>query len=164
MRSEPTRKELLISINSFLEDLNLEFFPNAKKHIDTLKNINEIDDSKINEIIKFISDDLISNLTGHNRFYAFVARNSLQIIQREINLINSYEEKEIIRLEKLLNEKGNIKDLNKILCKRITDKKLDRDDNELKDHLIRTTMAKLSIDQPNYSGYLKAINDGYSKD
>ena len=117
MRSEPTRKELLISIRSFLEDLNLEVFPNVKKHIDTLKNINEIDDSKINEIVQFINDDLISNLTGHNRFYAFVARNSLQIIQREINLINGYEEKEIIRLEKLLNEKGNIKDLNKILCK-----------------------------------------------
>ena len=144
MRSEPTRKELLISIRSFLEDLNLEVFPNVKKHIDTLKNINEIDDSKINEIVQFINDDLISNLTGHNRFYAFVARNSLQIIQREINLINGYEEKEIIRLEKLLNEKGDIKDLNKILCKRITDKELDRDDNELKDHLIRTTMAKLS--------------------
>ena len=164
MRSEPTRKELLISIRSFLEDLNLEVFPNVKKHIDTLKNINEIDDSKINEIVQFINDDLISNLTGHNRFYAFVARNSLQIIQREINLINGYEEKEIIRLEKLLNEKGDIKDLNKILCKRISDKELDRDDNELKDHLIRTTMAKLSIDQPNYSGYLKAINDRYSQD
>ena len=92
MRSEPTRKELLISIRSFLEDLNLEVFPNVKKHIDTLKNINEIDDSKINEIVQFINDDLISNLTGHNRFYAFVARNSLQIIQREINLINGYEE------------------------------------------------------------------------
>ena len=37
-------------------------------------------------------------------------------------------------------------------------------DNELKDHLIRTTMAKLSIDQPNYSGYLKAIKDEYSQD
>ena len=69
-----------------------------------------------------------------------------------------------MRLEKLLNEKGNIKDLNKVLCKKITDKELDRDNNELKDHLVRTTMAKLSIDQPNYSGYLKGIKDGYSKD
>ena len=164
MRSEPTIKELIISIRSFLENLNLEISPNTNKHIDTLKNINQIDDSKINEIIEFINNDLISNLAGHDRFYAFVARNSLQIIQREINLINDYEEKEIIRLEKLLNEKGNIKDLNKILCKRISDKELDRDDNELKDHLIRTTMAKLSIDQPNYSGYLKAIKDEYSQD
>ena len=164
MRSEPTIKELIISIRSFLENLNLEISPNANKHIDTLKNINQIDDLKINEIIEFINNDLILNLTGHDRFYAFVARNSLQIIQREINLINDYEEKEIIRLEKLLNEKGNIKYLNKILCKRIRDKELDRDDNELKDHLIRTTMAKLSIDQPNYSGYLKAIKDEYSQD
>ena len=45
MRSEPTRKELLISIRSFLKDLNLEVFPNAKKHIDSLKHINEIDNS-----------------------------------------------------------------------------------------------------------------------
>ena len=50
MRSEPTRKELLISIRSFLEDLNLEVFPNAKKHIDTLININETDDSKSNNL------------------------------------------------------------------------------------------------------------------
>ena len=164
MRSEPTIKELITSITSFLEDLNFEDFPNTKNHIDTLKNINQINESKINEIIEFINDDLISHLTGHNRFYAFVARNSLQIIKREINLINSYEEKEVIRLEKLLNEKGNIKDLNKVLCKRIFDKELDRDNNELKDHLVRTTMAKLSIDQPNYSGYLKGIKDGYSKD
>ncbi|MDC0247507.1 DUF6285 domain-containing protein [OCS116 cluster bacterium] len=164
MRSEPTIKELITSITSFLEDLNFEDFPNTKNHIDTLKNINQINESKINEIIEFINDDLISHLTDHNRFYAFVARNSLQIIKREINLINSYEEKEVIRLEKLLNEKGNIKDLNKVLCKRISDKELDRDNNELKDHLVITTMAKLSIDQPNYSGYLKGIKDGYSKD
>ena len=41
---------------------------------------------------------------------------------------------------------------------------INRDNNDLKDHLVRTTMAKLSIDQPYYSGYLKAIKDGYSKD
>ena len=66
--------------------------------------------------------------------------------------------------EKLLKKKGNIKDLNKLLCERISNKEINRDNNDLKDHLIRTTMAKLSIDQPNYSGYLKAIKDGYSKD
>ena len=38
MRSEPTRKELLISIKNFLESLNIEIFPNAKKHIEILKN------------------------------------------------------------------------------------------------------------------------------
>ena len=36
MRSEPTIKELITSITSFLEDLNFEDFPNTKNHIDTL--------------------------------------------------------------------------------------------------------------------------------
>ena len=164
MRSEPTIDELIISIKNFLESLNIEIFPNIKKNIKILNEVNDIDELKINEIIDFISNDLINNLSGHDRFYAFVARNSLQIIQREINLANDYEEKEIIRLEKLLKKKGNIKDLNKLLCERISNKEINRDNNDLKDHLIRTTMAKLSIDQPNYSGYLKAIKDGYSKD
>ena len=164
MRSEPTIDELIISIKNFLESLNIEIFPNIKKNIKILNEINDIDELKINEIIDFINKDLINNLSGHDRFYAFVARNSLQIIQREINLANDYEEKEIIRLEKLLKKKGNIKDLNKLLCERISNKEINRDNNDLKDHLIRTTMAKLSIDQPNYSGYLKAIKDGYSKD
>ena len=164
MRSEPTIDELIISIKNFLESLNIEIFPNIKKNIKILNEINQIDELKINEIIDFINKDLINNLSGHHRFYAFVARNSLQIIQREINLADDYEEKEIIRLEKLLKKKGNIKDLNKLLCERISNKEINRDNNDLKDHLIRTTMAKLSIDQPNYSGYLKAIKDGYSKD
>ena len=164
MRSEPTIDELIISIKNFLESLNIEIFPNIKKNIKILNEINDIDELKINEIIDFINNDLINNLSGHDRFYAFVARNSLQIIQREINLANDYEEKEIIRLEKLLKKKGNIKDLNKLLCERISNKEINRDNNDLKDHLIRTTMAKLSIDQPNYSGYLKALKDGYSKD
>ena len=164
MRSEPTIDELIISIKNFLESLNIEIFPNIKKNIKILNEVNDIDELKINEIIDFINNDLIKNLSGHDRFYAFVARNSLQIIQREINLANDYEEKEIIRLEKLLKKKGNIKDLNKLLCERISNKEINRDNNDLKDHLIRTTMAKLSIDQPNYSGYLKAIKDGYSKD
>jgi len=164
MRSEPTIDELILSIKNFLKSLNIEIFPNIKKNIKILNEVNDIDELKINEIIDFISNDLINNLSGHDRFYAFVARNSLQIIQREINLANDYEEKEIIRLEKLLKKKGNIKDLNKLLCERISNKEINRDNNDLKDHLIRTTMAKLSIDQPNYSGYLKAIKDGYSKD
>ena len=164
MRSEPTKDELIISIKNFLESLNIEMFPDIKKHIKILYKKNEIDELKINEIIDFINNDLVNNLSGHDRFYAFVARNSLQIIQREINLADNYEEKEIIRLEKLLKRKGNLKDLNKVLCERISNNEIDRDNSDLKDHLIRTTMAKLSIDQPNYSGYLKAIKDGYSKD
>ena len=78
--------------------------------------------------------------------------------------LRSFKDTLPTKVKKLLKKKGEIKDLNKLLCERISNKEINRDNNDLKDHLIRTTMAKLSIDQPNYSGYLKAIKDGYSKD
>ena len=36
---------------------------------------------------------------------------------------------------------------------------IDINDNNLIDHLYKTTMEKLSIDQPNYSGYLAEKNN-----
>jgi hypothetical protein len=83
MRSEPTIDELIISIKNFLESLNIEIFPNIKKNIKILNEINEIDELKINEIIDFINSDLINNLSGHDRNYASVARNSLQIFKEK---------------------------------------------------------------------------------
>lgn len=163
MRSEPTIQELILSIIDFFEALDQKKFIDTSDCIDLL-DVNSINENKINKVINYINNKLISNLIGHDRFYAFVARNSLQIIQREINLINNFEEKENIRLENLLKKKGNTRELNKILCERIKTRQIDRKDAELKEHLIKTTMAKLAIDQPNYSGYLKALKDKYPKD
>ena len=163
MRSEPTIQELILSIIDFFEALDPKKFIDISDCIDLL-DVNSINENKINKVINYINNKLISNLIGHDRFYAFVARNSLQIIQREINLINNFEEKENIRLENLLKKKGNTRELNKILCERIKTRQIDRKDAELKEHLIKTTMAKLAIDQPNYSGYLKALKDKYPKD
>ena len=163
MRSEPTIQELIFSIIDFFEALDPKKFSEIRDCIDLLE-VNSINENNINKVINYINDELISNLIGHNRFYAFVARNSLQIIKREISLINNFEERENARLENLLKTKGSIRELNKILCERIKTKKIDRKDAELKEHLIKTTMAKLAIDQPNYSGYLKALKDKYPKD
>lgn len=163
MRSEPTIQELILSIIDFFEALDQKKFIDTSDCIDLL-DVNSINENKINKVINYINNKLISNLIGHDRFYAFVARNSLQIIKREINLINNFEEKENIRLENLLKKKGNTRELNKILCERIKTRQIDRKDAELKEHLIKTTMAKLAIDQPNYSGYLKALKDKYPKD
>lgn len=163
MRSEPTIQELILSIIDFFEALDPKKFDDISDCIDLL-DVNSINENKINKVINYINNKLISNLIGHDRFYAFVARNSLQIIKREINLINNFEEKENIRLENLLKKKGNTRELNKILCDRIKTRQIDRTDAELKEHLIKTTMAKLAIDQPNYSGYLKALKDKYPKD
>ena len=49
--------------------------------------------------------------------------------------------------------------MNKILCNKINKNEIDINDNNLIDHLYKTTMEKLSIDQPNYSGYLAEKNN-----
>ena len=60
MRSEPTIDELIISIKNFLESLNIEIFPNIKKNIKILNEINEIDELK-KRVSKL--EKVISNLT-----------------------------------------------------------------------------------------------------
>ena len=110
-------------------------------------------------IINYIEKDVISELKGEKRFHAHVAKNSLNIILRQLKLEeknNSLEEK---RLKEILKIENDLEEMNKILCNKINNNEIDINDNNLIDHLYKTTMEKLSIDQPNYSGYLAEKND-----
>ena len=110
-------------------------------------------------IINYIEKDVISELKGEKRFHAHVAKNSLNIILRQLKLEeknNSLEEK---RLKEILKIENDLEEMNKILCNKINNNEIDINDNNLIDHLYKTTMEKLSIDQPNYSGYLVEKND-----
>ena len=110
-------------------------------------------------IINYIEKDVISELKGEKRFHAHVAKNSLNIILRQLKLEeknNSLEEK---RLKEILKIENDLEEMNKILCNKINNNEIDINDNKLIDHLYKTTMEKLSIDQPNYSGYLAEKND-----
>lgn len=110
-------------------------------------------------IINYIEKDVISELKGEKRFHAHVAKNSLNIILRQLKLEeknNSLEEK---RLKEILKIEKDLEEMNKILCNKINNNEIDINDNKLIDHLYKTTMEKLSIDQPNYSGYLAEKNN-----
>ena len=109
-------------------------------------------------IINFIENDVISELKGQKRFHAHVAKNSLSIILRQLRLEKENNSKEKKRLEKILKIDGDLIELNKILCEKINNDEINIKDNNLIDHLYKTTMEKLSIDQPNYSGYLAEKN------
>ncbi len=164
MRSEPSIYEILDAIANFLEDIKVSVSVNLNQYILLLKSENPPEISSLEEIVDIIDNNLIPLLEGHNRFFAFVSKNSLKICIREVKLIDNYEKLEKERLNKILNTDGDVKKLNKDLCERIKNNKIDLKDNSLKQHLIKTTMAKLSIDQPKYSGYLKALDDNYPKD
>ena len=105
-------------------------------------------------IINFLENDIISELKGQKRFHAHVAKNSLNIVLRQLRLEEENNSNEKKRLKEILKIEGNLKDLNQILCEKINNEEIDINNDELIDHLYKTTMEKLSIDQPNYSGYL----------
>ena len=110
-------------------------------------------------IIDYIENDVISELKGQKRFHAHVAKNSLNIILRQLSLEEENNSKERKRLAEILKIDGDLKELNRILCEKINNDEINIKDNDLIDHLYKTTMEKLSIDQPNYSGYLAEKNN-----
>ena len=110
-------------------------------------------------IINYIENDVISELKGQKRFHAHVAKNSLNIILRQLSLEEENNSKERKRLAEILKIDGDLKELNRILCEKINNDEINIKDNDLIDHLYKTTKEKLSIDQPNYSGYLAEKNN-----
>ena len=108
----------------------------------------------ITSVIEFIENDIIDELVGQKRFHAHVAKNSLQIILRQLKLEEKNNRFEKKRLKEILKIDKDLNELNKILCQKIDTEEININDNDLIDHLFKTTMEKLSIDQPNYSAYL----------
>ena len=109
-------------------------------------------------IIEFLENDVIQELKGQKRFHAHVAKNSLNIVLRQLKLEEVSSEKEKDRLSKILKTDKTIKEMNKILCSKIDNNNINIENNELIDHLFKTTMEKLEIDQPNYSSFLDEKN------
>lgn len=108
----------------------------------------------ITSIIEFIENDVIDELIGQKRFHAHVAKNSLQIVLRQLKVEEKNNQSEKSRLKEILKIDKDLNEMNKILCQKIDNEKIDINNNDLIDHLFKTTMEKLSIDQPNYSAYL----------
>ena len=102
---------------------------------------------------RFLSETAMPQLSGQAAFHARVASNVLDILAREMALAPAFQKAELARLESLLGESGDLLDLNRKLCDKIGAGEMDLSTPGLKDHLIRTTMGKLAIDQPRYQGY-----------
>jgi hypothetical protein len=100
----------------------------------------------------FLETRAIPELKGHTAFHARVAANALAIVARELEQGPDADSQEAARLQTLLGHEGDLQALNRELCRRIRTGGIDPLDPALADHLRRTTIAKVRIDQPNYSG------------
>lgn len=112
----------------------------------------------IDVVADFIRTKLLPQLEGHSAFHAMVAANALDIVKRELKIAPQANKEEKERLTALLSTEGSLDNLNRTLCEQISSGEMTLDTDGLKDHLWKTTLAKLSIDQPKYSAYRKSLD------
>jgi hypothetical protein len=103
----------------------------------------------------WLRTDLRPQLTGGAQFHSLVVANVLAIVKRELDGYEAFNADETRRLRELLGPgvEGGVRELNFELCRRIRAGEMAIDREDLIDHLIRTTLAKGSIDNPRYAGH-----------
>ena len=107
----------------------------------------------VTAVREFIEKHAIPQLQGHTAFHARVAANALAIVARELEQGGLSNAAELERLKRLLGIDGTLRELNEELCRRVRSDSIPLDDPTLAAHLTQTTLAKVAIDQPNYSGF-----------
>ena len=105
----------------------------------------------------FLEQRAMPALEGHVAFHARVAANALAIVERQLELSDEHEAAERVRLRALLGSNGSLDAMNRELCRCIRAGDLGADTPGLLEHLRETTLAKLAVDQPRYSGYRRAL-------
>ena len=111
-------------------------------------------------VADFLRTDAMPGLSGRSAYLARVAANVLDIVGRELQQAPANDTAELQRLRLLLGRDGGLFELNEELCTRIERGELGLGSPGLFDHLWRVTMDKIEIDQPGYSGYRQALNEG----
>ncbi len=102
-------------------------------------------------------------LEGRSAFHARVAANAVAIVERELEIGPEANAEELEGLRRLLGSDGSLDELNRELCRRIRAREIDAAAPELADHLRSTTLTKVAIDQPKYSAYRRAVEEGKSQ-
>ena len=106
----------------------------------------------IESVKAFLENTAMAELKGHAAYSARVAANALGIVARELGAAPGADADELASLETLLKSEGSLKELNQLLCRKIRDGELDLQSPGVADHLLATTLTKVEIDQPSYSG------------
>jgi len=116
-------------------------------------------DELLEAVTEFLENRVMPKLDKHTAFHTRVAVNVLGILRREMEHGPRLDAEELARLKGLLDREGTLEELNAELCDQIRTGNLDHRNQELLEHLFRTTMGKVSIDQPHYSAYKRALDE-----
>lgn len=112
----------------------------------------------VTAVREFIEKHAMPELTGRTAFHARVAANALAIVIRELEQAPAANADELARLEQMLGERGTLNELNRELCRRLRGNEMSASDPALATHLKLSTLAKVAIDQPTYSGLIHSTH------
>ena len=119
------------------------------------------DEPKPSEILaavaQFLRAEVAPTCEARIAFQARVAAGALDLARRQIELAPAGEAAERENLAALLGVEGALEELNAELARRIASGAADLSTPGLAEHLWATTLAKLAVDQPSYSGYRAAL-------
>jgi hypothetical protein len=111
----------------------------------------------VKAVADFLRDELTPQVGGHSAFKLRVAINALDLVTRQLALESSSDAAEAERLSQLLGRQGSLEELNRVLASKIAGGEADLQTPGLAEHLWRTTLAKLAVDQPNYAAYRREL-------
>ncbi|MGH7018721.1 MAG: DUF6285 domain-containing protein [Brevundimonas sp.] len=97
--------------------------------------------------------------TSADGFHRKVAANALGIVSRELAQWPAAEAAAVARMQAILGQDGDYATLNTALAAGLRDGSLSGDDPAVFDHLRRTALDTLAIDQPRYRHELAAPKD-----
>jgi len=123
------------------------------------------DQPSVSELVQavknFVDHSAMPELKGRAAFHARVASNVLATILRDLDARDANDAAEYERLKALLPDSDgkSRQALNEELQGRIRSGELTIESAALMEHLKKTAIAQLKVDQPKYSGLATAIED-----
>jgi len=108
-------------------------------------------------VAAFLRNALMLNSDPHTAFQARVAANALDLVRRQLELGAAGEAAELERLQALLGHNGTLAELNTALAEALASGAMGLSTPGVSEHVRATTLEKLQVDQPNYSGFRAAL-------
>lgn len=108
-------------------------------------------------VAEFLRTVVAVESTPRTAFMARVAANALEISRRHLSLAPASEAAELERLRAILGRDGTLAELTAAFAGKIADGGLDLSSPGVSEQLWTSTLDKLAVDQPGYSGYRAAL-------
>jgi hypothetical protein len=102
---------------------------------------------------EYLRKSVATKLGAPEDFYVLVAANTLDIVRRELELGSKADAAAQARIAQLLQTDGALEALDTQLADAIANGCVDIQSPPLLEHLLRTTLDEMAIDQPRYATY-----------